>query len=530
MSSPTPTRQHPHKKPSVKQQAQPAAPAPPHSQQAASGVSQLEDSHQQEAIRKQAFAFLERLGLSVFTSTQLEPFARITVDAHHELWPLYSDTFRRWLELKLFAMSGHFPNSAAIKSVLRQLEGIALFLGETQPVYLRVAQHDGKLYLDLCNDRWQIVEVSPTGWQVLDESPIAFRRSQGMQPLPTPTTGGKVEQLLRFVNAGTRDQHLLLLAWVVMAFRPTGPYPILAIKGAQGSAKSSCLRILRSLIDPSDSPIRTTPRDERDLMISAKHAYLVAFDNLSSIPTWLSDAFCRLATGGGLATRRLYTDQDQMIFQASRPILINGIEELAERGDLLDRIVSLRLPPIPKDQRRKESELWTEFEAEQPQILGALLTVLSAVLQRIDTVRIPDPPRMADFAAWATAAEEALGFKAGEALAAYRRNRRESSLHALESSPAITEVIQLVKKVGVWEGTHADLLAQVNQIVGDGKKDSQWPKGGRGMQAAIARAETNLTVAGVKFRRLKRDGGTGLRRIRLETLSPPSPPSQSVTV
>lgn len=197
-------------------------------------------------------------------------------------------------------------------------------------------------------------------------------------------------------------------------------------------------------------------------MISAKHAHLVAFDNLSAIPTWLSDSFCRLATGGGLATRQLYTDEKQMIFQACRPVLLNGITELAERGDLLDRVVNLHLPPIPAGLRKNEADFWNEFEAAKPRVFGALLDVLSKVLQRVKDVHIPNLPRMADFAVWATAAEEALGFGSGEFFAAYERNRTESSLHALECSPAASEVINLARDCAPWEGTHSELLAQVN--------------------------------------------------------------------
>jgi len=185
-----------------------------------------------------------------------------------------------------------------------------------------------------------------------------------------------------------------MLSWIIAAMRPSGPYPILEIKGSQGSAKSTCQKILRALIDPSDSPLRTQPRDERDLMISAKHSHLLGFDNLSSISDWLSDGLCRLATGGGLATRQLYTDDTQMIFYASRPVFLNGISDLVTRGDLLDRTVCLRLPPIPKEARRPEKELWTKFMAARPRILGALLDTVSSALRNVDSVRLPNLPRM----------------------------------------------------------------------------------------------------------------------------------------
>jgi hypothetical protein len=478
---------------------------------------------------QQAPTFLQTPSLELFTSPQSEPFARITVDGHHEYWPLFSERFRRWLECMLFFLRGAFPPQSLVKEHLRQMEGMAMFLGPTRPVHLRVAGDADKLYIDLCDDQWQVVEVSVDGWLVLGESPVVFRRSPGMQALPAPIPGGSVQELLPFVNAGTRDQQLLLLAWIVMAFRPTGPYPVLSIQGAQGSAKSTCQKVIRSLIDPSDSPLRTTPKDERDLMISAKHAHLVAYDNLSSIPAWLSDSFCRLATGGGLATRQLYTDEKQMIFQASRPILINGIENLAERGDLLDRVVNLHLPPIPAGRRKNEADFWNEFEFAKPRIFGALLDVLSKVLRRVKAVHISNLPRMADFAIWATAAEEALGFDSGEFMAAYQRNRKENSLHAIECSPAASELIDFVKQCGLWEGTHAELLTQLNLRAAENRRDPQWPKSGRAMAAVVARAEPNFSVAGIEFTRLRRKGGTGARQIRLEIVTPSQPGAEPAT-
>jgi hypothetical protein len=186
---------------------------------------------------QQAPTFLQTPSLELFTSPQSEPFARITVDGHHEYWPLFSERFRRWLECMLFFLRGAFPPQSLVKEHLRQMEGMAMFLGPTRPVHLRVAGDADKLYIDLCDDQWQVVEVSVDGWQVLGESPVAFRRSPGMQALPAPIPGGSVQELLPFVNAGTRDQQLLLLAWIVMAFRPTGPYPVLSIQGGAGFGK-----------------------------------------------------------------------------------------------------------------------------------------------------------------------------------------------------------------------------------------------------------------------------------------------------
>src|SRR5437773_2666569 len=108
-------------------------------------------------------------------------------------------------------------------------------------------------------------------------------------------------------------------------------------------------------------------------MIAGNNGYVLAFDNLSGLPNWLSDALCRLASGGSFAVRQLYTDDEEVLFEAARPILLNGIENVVSRPDLGDRTIFLTLPPIEEAQRRLESELWREFEIVRPRILGALL-------------------------------------------------------------------------------------------------------------------------------------------------------------
>ena len=198
-----------------------------------------------------------------------------------------------------------------------------------------------------------------------------------MAALPEPVRGGSVSELRAFVNVADDGDWHLLLGWLVGALRPAGPYPVLGLHGEQGSAKTTTARVLGELVDPSTVPVRAAPRDERDLMIAATNRWLVNLDNLSRIPPWLSDAICRLATGGGFTTRELYTDEDEVLFDAMRPVIINGIEELATRSDLLDRAILLTLPTIEPDRRRPEKEYWDAFDRARPRILGALLDALA---------------------------------------------------------------------------------------------------------------------------------------------------------
>src|SRR5262249_23050574 len=175
--------------------------------------------------------------------------------------------------------------------------------------------------------------------------PVRFRRAPGMLPLPEPRSGGSVADLRSFLNVKSEDDFELALAWLLAAMRDRGPYPVLALMGEQGSAKSTFATILRSLIDPNTAALRALPRPDRDLLISAANGWIVGYDNVSRIPSWLSDALCRLATGGGFSTRKLYTDDEEALFSAQRPVVLNGIEDFVNRADLADRTIFLTLDP-----------------------------------------------------------------------------------------------------------------------------------------------------------------------------------------
>jgi hypothetical protein len=388
-------------------------------------------------------------------------YGTIAVQGHHETWPVRSTYFKQWLRRRFYESCKCAPKGQELQDALETISAIAQFDGKELPVFTRVAECWGYIYLDLGDSKWQAVQVSPSGWSIVSVPPVRFRRSNGMMALPKPELGGCNSSLRRFVNV-KEDDWILFVSWLIAAFRPKGPYPILGLNGEQGSAKTTACRVARELIDPFTAPMRTPPHNEHNLMITASNSHIVTLDNLSRIEQWLSDALCRLATGGGLATRKLYTDEEEVIFDAQRPVLLNGIEEVAVKGDLLDRMVTLSLPEISDKERREEEVFWKEFEEARPLILGALLSGVSAALRNIDKVKLEKKPRMADFAIWVSAAECELGFKPGEFIEAYTNNRKEASDIALESSPAATEVYEFMRGKNKWEGTFGELLASLN--------------------------------------------------------------------
>ena len=338
-----------------------------------------------------------------------DAYATFTTKGHRENRAVRSREFKLHLSRLFSNAHGSTLGGQALEDSLRGLEARAVHDGPEYQTWCRVGQIGETLYLDLGDPRWRCVEIKSTGWRVLDDAPIKFLRSRAMRSLPEPEPGGLVEQLRQFVNLATDEDFVLLVGFLVATLRVGVPFPILILIGEQGSGKSVLCRLLRQLLDPNDAPIRAVPREERDLLVSAVNSHMLVFDNLSGVPSWLSDGLCRIATGSGFATRKLHTDREEEVFSASRPIILNGIASLSDRADLADRAVVLHLPTIGEDARQNEDQFWSEFDAALPEILGSLLDAVVAGLKHLPTTRLERSPRMADFARWCTACEPGLG-------------------------------------------------------------------------------------------------------------------------
>jgi hypothetical protein len=452
-------------------------------------------------------------------------FADIDINGHRETWAIRAKGFRRWLARSFFEATQGAPSSEALQSALNVIEAKAHFDAPERLVHVRVGGMDGRLYLDLCDEKWRAVEIDTAGWRVIDNPPVRFRRAAGMQSLSTPVGGGSVEPLRAFLNVKTDADFVLVVAWALAALRDRGPYPVIVLSGEQGSAKSTFSAILRALLDPNTAPLRALPREDRDLFIAASNGHVLAFDNVSGLAAWISDTLCRLATGGGFAVRQLYTDQDEVLFDAARPVILNGIEDIVTRPDLADRAVFLALQPIPEERRRPEAELWAAFEAERPRLLGVLLDAVVEGLKRLPETRLERLPRMADFALWATACETAL-WPVGTFWSAYCGNRDEAAEGVIDADPIATAVRAVMATRTVWTGTASDLLGALAEVAGERTaKSKTWPDGARALAGRLRRAATFLRKIGIEIG-FAREGRARTRTISITTTQPSASPEK----
>jgi hypothetical protein len=444
-------------------------------------------------------------------------YGSFPVNDHREHWSVRSREFRMWLSGQFYEKTGAAIGGQALEDGVRILEARAVNEGPEYECFTRTGHADGCMYVDLGDASWRAVEITTAGWSVIDKPPLKLLRSPSMRPLPGPEAGSLIEELHQFVNVKTDDDFVLVVAWIVAALRYRGPFPILVVNGEAGAGKSVFSRIVRSLVDPSAAPIRAVPRDDRDLVVSASNSWVLAFDNLSNVPTWLADALCRLATGSGFATRMLHTDRDEMIFDAARPIIVNGIPTLTDRADLADRAVTIHLRALPEDERRPEEDLFADFERARPRILGALLDAISRAHGNVNSVKLDKVPRMADFAKWITAAEPGLGWEPGTFVAAYTENRRDVSEAAFEADAVVVAIWKLVTTVKVegFEDTATVLLEAINPLVSEAtRKSKYWPQNAAQLGNRVARGAPLLKSKGCTVER--RHSGA-----RIITIIPP---------
>ncbi len=401
--------------------------------------------------------------------------ARVQIGDRHEIYGLNSPGFRDWLTEAYFVDRREPPSQWAVRRVVSLLESRARFDGGKPSVFIRVGRdHDGDgdgkgstYYLDLGDPSGRAIEIRASGWTVVDRPHVNFRRPDGQLPLPMPSQQGSIDLLRPYVNLATGDFRLLV-AWLTAAPRPVGPYPILAIHGEQGSAKSTLARILRLLIDPQSCPLLGPPKSTRDLMATAVNGWLLAYDNISAIPDWLSDSLCQLVFGGGIASRALFSNDERSVIHAQRPMILNGIEDFVRRGDLTDRTVFLHLPPILPTTRRAEDDFWSSFHADYPRMLGGVLNAVVGGLRMLPSVRLLESPRMADYAKWGEAVGQGLGWASEAFLSMYNQNRREATLMALEDSALGSVLLRLQSATfsPMWAGSAAELLRRNHEMGG----------------------------------------------------------------
>lgn len=421
---------------------------------------------------------------------------------------------RAELASRYFSETGTVAGGQALTDATLVLEGLAA----NQPpekLHLRVADHQGVSYIDTGRTDGTVIRIRAGRWSVINTAPTRFLRTKLTAAMPVPPPAGDVHELWDFINIAVEDRPVLLAALIAALIQPDVPHPVLALFAEQGSAKSTTTRMLVDLIDPSPVALRQPPRDADSWVTAASGSWVVALDNLSAIPPWLSDSLCRAATGDANVKRALYTDADLAVVRFRRCVIINGIDVGAVRPDLAERMAMVGLRRIERHMRQPEDTVRQLWRLALPGILSGLLELAATVHHRLDTLAINDAPRMADFGRVLAAVDQVLST---DGLRRYTSRLDQLAEDSLSGNPFIEQLRQHIREP-LRSQSGADLHATLTPTGDQWRRPKDWPRNGREVTSQLRRHAPALRKLGWV---IEDDAASNHRNVLLWTIYPPS--------
>lgn len=461
----------------------------------------------------------------LFHDTFEEAYAAIMNNGHREIFEIENRKFVSWLNNLYYSNQRKIANKENVNQAKELLIGKALFDNEEISLDTRMAEYDNAFWYDLSDNDWKAVKIAEDGWQIVDNPPILFKRFNHQKTQFPPSKNGDIKRLLRYINL--KDNHTLFLCWLVCCFVPKIPHAMPIFFGEKGAAKTTTCILLKKLIDPSITETLTIQKDPRSLAVNLQKHWFLPFDNVSRIDEETSDTLCRAITGGSIQQRRLNTNADDYIFVFQKCLALNGINNVANRPDLLDRAILIELCRIDESDRRELRELMSEFDNDIQYILGGIFDTLSKAMKIYPTVKLDRLPRMADFARWGYAIGEALGGLGNEFLEQYRTNQNIRNVEVIHSNVVATLIVELMKNRSEWKG----LISELHKVLeenflqcGISSKCKEFPAKPNALSRKIKEIESNLKEVGISFTIKSKTAGSEITLINEKI--PPLPSYQ----
>jgi len=443
----------------------------------------------------------------LFYNKNKECFAKINIDNHTEVWGITSTGFSDWIRGEYFRVSNKGIPDKKLNEIIPTLKALAIHKGYEQEVFMRVAQVNNKIYIDLCDKNWSVVEITKDKWEVIDEPPVAFIRNNYMLPMQKPRGtydtpfNHSITLLKKHINVKKED--FILVVGVLMMYlqNDDGGMPLLIVNGEAGTGKSTFTKMIRELVDPNSEPILMHPKEE-NIPIIANSNYVVSLDNLSGIRKSFSDLLCTIATGTSYITRKHYSNKEMSVISMKRPVILNGIEDIASRDDLVRRSVILELSKIEDGNVVDDAEVMSNFRDDVPSIFGALCTGLMTALKNINTVKINNITSMSRFCRWSGAAMPAFNWTADMFMENYHDNLKRSYIAVLDTAPFTAAILKMfdINPEADWKGTPTglkehleNLLYTYDYIV----RSKYWVQNAKGVMNAIRRNRKALDKVGI---------------------------------
>lgn len=415
-------------------------------------------------------------GSFVFFHDQMQE-AYVSFDGTgNKLLKVESREFSQWIHRYTYRKYGKVVGSELVKKVINTLASIAINDCPKHELSVRIARDNTGVWYDL---GISAVHITPNGWTIDAEPPILFKKFNHQLTQVVPHENGSLFKLFDYLSIQDEQSKILLIAYIVTAFVPDIIRPILILHGSQGSGKTTQLRLLKDVVDPSMVEGTGIPRKQEDLMQLVDHHAFIFFDNARFISHEVSDMLSQIITGISFNKRELYTNDTDVIYKIRRPLGINSISEIIDQPDLLQRGVIVQVQPISSNKRLSEKELWARFTADKAAILGGLFDILVQVLQIVDSIELSILPRMADFAIYGYAVAEVCGLGGRNFMEAYSDNQATQNAAILETQPMAEAIIAYLDEHSLFSGTSEEWLSNINVIALKHNINTQnpnWPK------------------------------------------------------
>jgi hypothetical protein len=273
--------------------------------------------------------------------------------------------------------------------------------------------------------------------------------------------------------------------------------------GEKGGAKSMLEVLIKEFVDPAKPKLLSIHKDRMEFIQQVAQNYLVFYDNLKYPPRWLSDEACRAVTGSGSSKRKLYTDDDSVVYEYKRCLGFNGISLVLTEPDALDRSIIIEQERIDKKNRIPEQVILSRFYELRSKLLGYIFDVLVKAMNIKPTIKLDGYPRMADFAEWSEAIARAMGYNENEFIDILDNNTGKQNAEAIENSvlgQVITRFLNGLPDVDInsgfcYESTVSELLVRLNDVATLNHISTNhkgWPKAANSLTRRLKAIASNI--------------------------------------
>lgn len=379
--------------------------------------------------------------------------------------------------------------ASALRDAQQQAVALAI-AGDQHRAWCRVAWSGDREIEWVFGNTTRTLVISPDGWRLANAPSQRITVTAGAKAVGNPVECADISVLSNWLHVSP-----MLYIWALASLHPGREHPILFLRGEQGAGKSTIMTALVQSLDAA-APTRMQMPGRKDMPVVAASRWLLPFDNVSSIDANASDLICRIATGAGISKRQLYTDQGTVSLDISRPIIINGISDVSDRPDLLDR--SLTLNVTKPAERSSDGDIWERLSLAQPQILGFLAGALSRCL-RADWKRLGTSHRMDALLGWAAGGLEGLADLDGAA--AEIDSAAKAARGAVVDTDPLASAVRALASYGRFEMPPIEAFVKLS-VQGDKLKATarfgDWPRSVPEMIDRLRRLSPALRSKGVR--------------------------------